>query len=92
MSILVHPDKNQGDADRAQVAFDAVKRAWNLLEQKETRKACLEVSTVLYCVVLYCTVLYCTVSGGGGGGQGADQHKHGGEEEEVAERGEASDN
>ena len=38
MSILVHPDKNQGDADRAQVAFDAVKRAWNLLEEKETRK------------------------------------------------------
>ena len=31
MSILVHPDKNQGDAERAQVAFDAVKRAWNLL-------------------------------------------------------------
>merc|ERR1712126_506924 len=43
MSILVHPDKNQGDADRAQIAFDAVKRAWNLLETKETRKACLEV-------------------------------------------------
>lgn len=43
MSILVHPDKNQGDAERAQVAFDAVKRAWNLLETKETRKACLEV-------------------------------------------------
>ena len=31
MSILVHPDKNQGDAERAQLAFDAVKRAWNLL-------------------------------------------------------------
>ena len=31
MSILVHPDKNQGDAERAQIAFDAVKRAWNLL-------------------------------------------------------------
>lgn len=43
MSILVHPDKNQGDAERAQIAFDAVKRAWNLLETKETRKACLEV-------------------------------------------------
>jgi len=43
MSILVHPDKNQGDAERAQLAFDAVKRAWNLLETKETRKACLEV-------------------------------------------------
>ena len=59
MSILVHPDKNQGgkypkgftsfilsfpgDLERAQIAFDAVKRAWTLLEEKETRKACLEV-------------------------------------------------
>ena len=31
MSILVHPDKNQSCADKAQTAFDAVKRAWNLL-------------------------------------------------------------
>jgi len=43
MSILVHPDKNQGDLERSQTAFDAVKRAWTLLEEKETRKACLEV-------------------------------------------------
>ena len=31
MSILVHPDKNQSCAEKAQTAFDAVKRAWNLL-------------------------------------------------------------
>jgi len=43
MSILVHPDKNQSQLEKAQIAFDAVKRAWNLLEDKETRKACLEV-------------------------------------------------
>jgi len=43
MSILVHPDKNQSCLEKAQIAFDAVKRAWNLLEEKETRKACLEV-------------------------------------------------
>ena len=27
LSILVHPDKNQGDAERAMSAFDAVKKA-----------------------------------------------------------------
>jgi len=43
MSILVHPDKNPDDAERAQTAFDAVKRAWTVLETKETRKACMEV-------------------------------------------------
>ena len=29
LSILVHPDKNQGDAERAMSAFDAVKKASN---------------------------------------------------------------
>jgi len=43
MSILVHPDKNPDDAERAQTAFDAVKRAWTVLENKDTRKACMEV-------------------------------------------------
>jgi len=43
MSILVHPDKNQDDKERAQIAFDAVKRAWNVLENKATRTACMEV-------------------------------------------------
>lgn len=43
MSILVHPDKNQDQAEQAQTAFDAVKKAWSLLEDKGTRKACMEV-------------------------------------------------
>lgn len=43
LSILVHPDKNPADQERAQTAFDAVKRAWSVLEDKETRKACMEV-------------------------------------------------
>merc|ERR1712151_431901 len=32
-----------GDSERAQIAFDAVKRAWNVLENKATRQACMEV-------------------------------------------------
>ena len=28
LSDQVHPDKNPDDKERAQVAFDAVKRAW----------------------------------------------------------------
>jgi len=43
MSILVHPDKNPDDKERAQIAFDAVKRAWTVLETKETRAACMEI-------------------------------------------------
>merc|ERR1711892_319742 len=43
LSILVHPDKNQDEKERAQTAFDAVKRAWTILEDKNTRKACMEV-------------------------------------------------
>ena len=31
LSILVHPDKNQSQVEKAQIAFDALKRAWNLL-------------------------------------------------------------
>jgi len=41
-SILVHPDKNQDDQERAQIAFDAIKRAWTVLEDKATRQACLD--------------------------------------------------
>eukprot|EP00088_Acartia_fossae_P013069 TRINITY_DN16775_c0_g1_i1.p1 TRINITY_DN16775_c0_g1~~TRINITY_DN16775_c0_g1_i1.p1 ORF type:complete len:270 (-),score=71.16 TRINITY_DN16775_c0_g1_i1:410-1186(-) len=43
LSILVHPDKNPNDQERAQTAFDAIKRAWSTLEDKETRKAAMEV-------------------------------------------------
>lgn len=43
LSILVHPDKNQDDKERAQVAFDIVAKAWKVLENDVTRKKCLEV-------------------------------------------------
>jgi len=42
MSILVHPDKNQDDIERAQAAFDALKKAFTLLEDEKTRKKCYE--------------------------------------------------
>ena len=32
LSILVHPDKNRDDTERAQAAFDALKKAYELLE------------------------------------------------------------
>lgn len=43
LSILVHPDKNQDDKDRAQTAFDIITRAWKTLENETTRKKCLDV-------------------------------------------------
>nr|CAB3239109.1 dnaJ homolog subfamily C member 8-like [Phallusia mammillata] len=43
LSILVHPDKNQQDSERAKKAFDAVKKAWETLNKEETRKECLGV-------------------------------------------------
>lgn len=43
LSILVHPDKNQNDKDRAQSAFEVVNKAWKTLENDATRKRCLEV-------------------------------------------------
>jgi len=43
LSILVHPDKNQDDAERAQQAFEAVNRAWKTLENEETRQKCMEI-------------------------------------------------
>merc|ERR1719341_1682563 len=43
MSILVHPDKNQGDEDRAQKAFDELTKAWRVLECEDTRKRCYDV-------------------------------------------------
>ncbi|GLV41080.1 uncharacterized protein CBL_04604 [Carabus blaptoides fortunei] len=42
-SILVHPDKNQDDADRAQQAFEIINRAWKTLESDETRQKCMDV-------------------------------------------------
>lgn len=43
LSILVHPDKNPDDNERAQKAFDVINRAWKILENDLTRKKCLEV-------------------------------------------------
>jgi len=42
-SILVHPDKNQDDADRAQQAFEILNKAWKTLENEETRQKCLNI-------------------------------------------------
>lgn len=43
MSILVHPDKNRDDADRAQKAFDSVNKAYKTLENEEGFKRCQEI-------------------------------------------------
>ncbi|KAK3096772.1 hypothetical protein FSP39_003126, partial [Pinctada imbricata] len=43
MSILVHPDKNQDDVDRAQKAFEAVNKAYKTLENEEGMKRCKEI-------------------------------------------------
>ncbi|XP_048831708.1 dnaJ homolog subfamily C member 8-like [Brienomyrus brachyistius] len=43
LSILVHPDKNQDDADRAQKAFEAVDKAYKLLLDQEQKKRIIDV-------------------------------------------------
>lgn len=43
LSILVHPDKNQDNKERAQLAFEVVNKAWKTLENEPTRKKCLDV-------------------------------------------------
>jgi DnaJ family protein C protein 8 len=43
LSILVHPDKNQDDPERAQQAFDVLSKAYKVLESEELRKKCLDV-------------------------------------------------
>lgn len=43
LSFLVHPDKNQNDKERAQSAFEAINRAWKILENDNTRKRCLDI-------------------------------------------------
>lgn len=42
LSILVHPDKNPDDKERAQNAFEAVNRSWKVLENELTRGKCME--------------------------------------------------
>ncbi|XP_051991854.1 dnaJ homolog subfamily C member 8-like [Xyrauchen texanus] len=43
LSILVHPDKNQDDVDRAQLAFEAVDKAYKLLLEPDQKKKALDV-------------------------------------------------
>ncbi|XP_074648012.1 dnaJ homolog subfamily C member 8-like [Tubulanus polymorphus] len=43
MSILVHPDKNTDDPERAQTAFEAVNKAWKTLENEEGYRRCKEI-------------------------------------------------
>uniref|UniRef100_A0A667ZYB9 DnaJ homolog subfamily C member 8 n=1 Tax=Myripristis murdjan TaxID=586833 RepID=A0A667ZYB9_9TELE len=43
LSILVHPDKNQDDPDRAQQAFEAVDKAYKLLLDGEQKKRAVDV-------------------------------------------------
>lgn len=43
LSILVHPDKNPDDRERAQAAFDALRKANSLLEDDKTRRKCYEI-------------------------------------------------
>ncbi|XP_064627847.1 dnaJ homolog subfamily C member 8-like [Lineus longissimus] len=43
LSILVHPDKNQDDQERAQKAFEAVNKAYKTLENEEGLKRCKEI-------------------------------------------------
>uniref|UniRef100_A0A3P8VAU3 DnaJ (Hsp40) homolog, subfamily C, member 8 n=1 Tax=Cynoglossus semilaevis TaxID=244447 RepID=A0A3P8VAU3_CYNSE len=43
LSILVHPDKNQDDPDRAQLAFEAVDKAYKLLLDQEQKKRIIDV-------------------------------------------------
>ncbi|KAK6633571.1 hypothetical protein RUM44_004178 [Polyplax serrata] len=43
LSLLVHPDKNQDDAERAQAAFEIINKAWKTLETQETRQKCMDI-------------------------------------------------
>uniref|UniRef100_A0A1A7YA55 DnaJ homolog subfamily C member 8 n=1 Tax=Iconisemion striatum TaxID=60296 RepID=A0A1A7YA55_9TELE len=43
LSILVHPDKNQDDPDRAQKAFEVVDKAYKLLLEPEQKKRAVDV-------------------------------------------------
>lgn len=43
LSILIHPDKNPDNQERAQQAFEVVNKAYKTLENEATRKQCLDV-------------------------------------------------
>nr|ACO11135.1 DnaJ homolog subfamily C member 8 [Caligus rogercresseyi] len=40
LTFLVHPGKNIDNKDNAQISFDAVKKAYNMLEEEDSRKQC----------------------------------------------------
>ena len=41
--MYVHPDKNSNDKERAQIAFEAVNKAYKMLSDEKERKQCLKV-------------------------------------------------
>uniref|UniRef100_T1ILY5 J domain-containing protein n=1 Tax=Strigamia maritima TaxID=126957 RepID=T1ILY5_STRMM len=43
LSILVHPDKNQDDPDRAERAFEILNKAYKSLENELVRQRCLDI-------------------------------------------------
>jgi len=43
LSILVHPDKNAGNVEKAQKAFEAVNKAWKMVEDETELKKAKEV-------------------------------------------------
>jgi len=43
LSMYVHPDKNRDQKDKAEIAFEAVNRAYKMLDDELERKKCLEV-------------------------------------------------
>jgi DnaJ homolog subfamily C member 8 len=43
LAAYVHPDKNPDDKERAQIAFEAVSRAYKILNDEKQRKEALEV-------------------------------------------------
>ncbi|CAH1227425.1 dnaJ homolog subfamily C member 8-like [Branchiostoma lanceolatum] len=43
LSILIHPDKNPEDHDRAEAAFDAVNKAYKMLDNEDAKRRCMDV-------------------------------------------------
>lgn len=43
LSILVHPDKNPNDKERAEKAFEIICKAWKIIENEETRTKCVQI-------------------------------------------------